>query len=368
MQTPTVDSGPSTTPATTSSTSESGIDPAIIAQPTGFEPSEIAPNVLDDIQVIRRNGKVTHFDASKIAIAMTKAFLAVEGGNAAASRRIHDTVKKLTEDVIEVLRRRSAASGRVHIEEIQDQVELALMRGGEQKVARDYVLYREQQTQKRADKAKRANKGKAPAGPAINVTLPDGSTAPLDFERLQNCATEACANLEKVSADTVFNDTVKNLFDGVNLEDVSHTLCLTARTLVEKEPNYSFVAARLLMDKLRTEALSFTYSDTRHAAQSDMAEVYTDYFPRYIKKAAELEHLDSRLAQYDLELLAKALDAERDLQFGYLGLQTLYDRYFMHPRLFSVVCESCSVRYLHQAAHQAGKWFRSLNPVSARYQ
>jgi ribonucleoside-diphosphate reductase alpha chain len=119
------------------------------------EPSaEILATSPGQHQVIRRNGKVTSFDASKIAMAITKAFLAVEGGSAAASRRIHDIVQELTGQVADNLFRRAGTTGvTVHIEDIQDQVELALMRGGQHKVARAYVLYREKQSQKRAAEA-----------------------------------------------------------------------------------------------------------------------------------------------------------------------------------------------------------------------
>ena len=100
--------------------------------------------------VLRRNGKLTAFDKEKIVVAMTKAYLAVEGGQAAASSRVHETVENLTNQVVDNLKRRQPSGGTFIIEDIQDQVELALMRNGDQKVARAYVLYREKQAEKRA--------------------------------------------------------------------------------------------------------------------------------------------------------------------------------------------------------------------------
>ncbi|MEW8504682.1 MAG: ribonucleoside-diphosphate reductase subunit alpha [Candidatus Thiodiazotropha sp.] len=283
------------------------------------------------IQVIRRNGKVTHFDPGKISVAMTKAFLAVEGGSAAASSRIHDTVKMLTDQVVSALTRRLPDNARVHIEDIQDQVELSLMRSGEHKAARSYVLYRERQSQKRLEEeAKRAEVEGIPEEHIVNVTLDDGSTRPLDVERMQALVSEACNGLDEVDAGRILQEACRNLFDGVKESDVSQTLVMSARTLIDQEPNYSQVAARLLLDILRREALGFLGLDTPVNTQAEMAESYCSYFKRYIQQAAELGLLDSRLGQYDLDRLIAAIKPERDLGFTYLGLQTLYDRYFIH--------------------------------------
>ncbi|MCU7853659.1 MAG: ribonucleoside-diphosphate reductase subunit alpha [Candidatus Thiodiazotropha sp. (ex Monitilora ramsayi)] len=291
--------------------------------------TETPQTASNGLQVIRRNGKVTHFDPSKINVAMTKAFLAVEGGNAAASSRIHNMVKELTEQVVSALSRRDNST--VHIEDIQDQVELSLMRSGEHKAARAYVLYRESQNQKRAEEAaKRAEIEGIPEEHRVNVTLADGTTRPLDIERLQALVNEACNGLAEVDAAHILQDACRNLFDGVKESDVSQTLVMSARTLIDQEPNYSQVAARLLLDILRREALDFLSLDTRVNTQAEMAECYGSYFKRYIQQAEKLELLDGRLGQYDLDRLIDAMKPERDLQFTYLGLQTLYDRYFIH--------------------------------------
>jgi ribonucleoside-diphosphate reductase alpha chain len=281
-------------------------------------------------QVIRRNGKVTHFDGAKIGVAITKAFLAVEGGGAAASRRIHEIVEDLTGQVTDNLFRRAGASGiTVHIEDIQDQVELVLMRGGHHKVARAYVLYREKQAEKRAAEA--AKKKPAPgAADVLHVTRADGARVPLDEARMAAVVDEACRDLEQVEAAKVLAEARRNLFDGVAEKDVGTALVMAARVQIEQEPNYSQVTARLLMDNLRREALSFLAGLPQEATQAEMGERYPEYFHAYIKRAAQLELVDSELTRYDLEALGKALKPERDLQFTYLGLQTLYDRYFIH--------------------------------------
>ncbi len=278
-----------------------------------------------ELHVIRRNGKVTHFDASKINVAMAKAFLAVEGDSATASSRVHDTVATLTEQVVAVLHRRNPTGGMVHIEEIQDQVELALMRHGEHKVARAYVLYRESRARERAKAA-----AAPPAESELRVTLADGRTQPLDKAQLTTLVTEACAGLDTVQADLILQDTCRNLFDGVRAEDVDKALVMSARALIEQEPDYSYVAARLLLNDLRHEACGFLQLSQPVHSQAAMAEAYADYFQVYIQRAIALELLDPQLATFDLALLGNALLAERDLQFTYLGLQTLYDRYFIH--------------------------------------
>jgi len=288
---------------------------------------ELRATAPGELRVIRRNGKVTSFDANKIAVAMTKAFLAVEGGSAAASSRVHELVKDLTAQLSESMQRRNPAGGTVHIEDIQDQVELALMRSGEQKTARAYVLYREEQNRKRAEELAADDTHEEHV---VNITLEDGSTRPLNIKRLRKLVTEACSELEAVTIEAILDDTCRNLFEGVKEKDVSQALVMSARSLIEKEPNYSYAAARLLMDNMRREALGFLDMNTDIETQKDMGEVYGEYFANYIKRAGDLELLDKRLGQYDLKRLAAAFKPERDLQFTYLGLQTLYDRYFIH--------------------------------------
>jgi ribonucleoside-diphosphate reductase alpha chain len=259
-------------------------------------------------------------------VAISKAFLAVEGGTAAASSRIHTTVKQLTDQVSSTFKRRMPSGGTIHIEEIQDQVELALMRAGEQKVARSYVIYREARSQERKQGAA---SDIAEPHPSIRVTKADGTTQPLDMGRLNTIISEACEGLEEVNGELIQKETLKNLYDGVAEKDVNTALVMTARTLVEREPNYSYVTARLLMDSLRAEGLSFL-GVAESATHHEMAELYAKALPAYVAKGVELELLDPKLASFDLERLGAAIDHERDQQFTYLGLQTLYDRYFLH--------------------------------------
>ena len=281
-----------------------------------------------EYRVIRRNGKITGFDQSKISVAMTKAFLAVEGGQAAASTRIREKVEKLTQDVMNGLLRRLEDGGTIHIEDIQDQVELALMRSGEHKVARDYVLYRAQQAEKRA-KIEAKNKKKSTA-PKIYVIAKDGSKTLLDEKRLIAIISEASDGLIGVEKELILKQAYRNIFDGIAEKDLSSAIVMCARQYIEKDPNYSKAAARLLLDGLRAEVLSFLFERNTVATQAEMAKLYPQSFKKYIHKASDLELLSPELCNFDLDVLGAAIKPERDQNFTYLGFQTLYDRYFIH--------------------------------------
>ena len=278
------------------------------------------------LRIIKRNGKVVPFEEDKIKVAVTKAFLANESGNAAASERIHRKVEEITAEVQEIFKRRMPSGGTLHIEEIQDQVELQLMRNEEYVVARKYILYREERaTERTKDAPKQTNID----APKISVTKKDGSQVPLDIDRLAAVVNHACEGLEDVNADAILEESIKNLYDGVSISDMKSALVMSARTKVEQEPNYSYVTARILLDELRSEALSFL-GIAEESSHPEMQEYYPKAFKAYIEKGIELEMLDPILKNFDLQKLGEAIDHDRDYQFTYLGLQTLYDRYFIH--------------------------------------
>ncbi len=289
--------------------------------PTGNATSSIQSqsSSLDQYKVVRRNGSVVPFEPSKISVALTKAFIAVNGGQGAGSARVRELVEQLTSGVVSALMRRQPHGGTLHIEDIQDQVELGLMRSGEHDVARAYVLYREERSRSRAQ-----TKISAPAH-VLNVLGVDGIIRPLDLARLTALVESACEGLgDVVHVDAVLNLAIKDLYDGVTQAEVSKCLILAARSLIEQEPAYNFVTARLLLNNMCCETLG------EEVAPEEMITRYAEYFPEYIKRGVAAELLDARMAQYDLPRLAAELDGKRDLQFGYLGLQTLYDRYFLH--------------------------------------
>ena len=291
---------------------------SIVSNPA-YDPSEAS-----HYKVIRRNNAVVNFDASKIHIAVTKAFLAVEGGNGAASARVRDLVSRLTEQVIEALKRRQPGGGTFHIEDIQDQVELALMRAGEHEVARAYVLYREERARERRQQA---TTGTPAEIPAIKVSHPNGSQQTLDMERLRAVIEEACSGLgSAVSIDAILGNTVKNLYDGISEDELFQAPILASRVLIERDPAYAYASARLLLDRVRWEVLG------EAATQAEMSARYPEYFRDYLQTGIQNELIDPRLGQYDLKRITAALKPERDLNFQYLGMQILYDRYFLHVR------------------------------------
>ncbi|MFI5444627.1 ribonucleoside-diphosphate reductase subunit alpha [Polaromonas sp. UC242_47] len=284
--------------------------------------SQTQDQPLNHYQIIRRNGAVVPFEPNKIAVAMMKAFLAVHGTQGAASASVRETVDELTQTVMRALMRSRPGGGTFHIEDVQDQVELGLMRGSHHEVARAYVLYREKRTQERA----RQPEVTAPAAPQLHV-LDNGKTVALDIRQLQALIEASCAGLgADIKPDPIVAETMRNLYDGVPIDEVYKASILAARTLIEKDPDYTYATARLLLHTIRREVLG------GEVTQGDMDTRYAEYFPQFIAKGVKNELLDEKLMEFDLERLGAALKPERDLKFDYLGLQTLFDRYFLHVR------------------------------------
>ncbi|MGV0005134.1 MAG: ribonucleoside-diphosphate reductase subunit alpha [Candidatus Porifericomitaceae bacterium WSBS_2022_MAG_OTU9] len=282
-------------------------------------------------KVIRRNGKVTAFDPNKIQIAMTKAFLAVEGSTAAQSKRIHEQVASLTEQVVHAVNRREQSSGMVHIEDIQDQVELSLMRSGQQKVARAYVLYREKRASERSDKSQNNNVTVAgEVGHIVKIIHRNGVEGELDREYWLKLLQECCACSENVDPNNLLDDALRNLYDGAKEEDLESAMVMSARAKTENEPDYSQVAANLLLHQLRAEVVGHIDGKPTSITHDSMRELYPKYFESCINESVKCGLLDSRLLQFNLERLGQALCPDRDLSFTYMGLKILYDRYFIH--------------------------------------
>jgi ribonucleoside-diphosphate reductase alpha chain len=280
------------------------------------------PAAFAQYQIIRRNGAVVAFEPSKIAVAMMKAFLAVHGTQGAASASVRETVDELTQTVVRALMRSRPGGGTFHIEDVQDHVELGLMRSSNHEVARAYVLYRERRSLERAHQVDAAHSTEA----TLHV-IDNGQRVPLDLARLQHLIEDACKGLgADVRADPIVAETKRNLYDGVPIEEVYKASILAARTLIERDPDYTFATARLLLHTIVKEVIG------EEVPSSEMGARYADYFPQFIKKGVQNELLDEKMQQFDLARLGAALKPERDLQFDYLGLQTLYDRYFLHVR------------------------------------
>ena len=274
------------------------------------EKEDISPNLVmapGKMRVIKRNGKVVSFEDEKIKVAIMKAFLAVEGGSAAGSSRIHEEVDQMAQDIIKVFERRMPSGGTIHIEEIQDQVELQLMRNEHHKVARTYVLYREARKNERVEEKEE---------PGIEKSVQ---------EVIEAAVKKACVGLANVDEKLLSTEIKNATYEGISEKDLAESMLMTARTMVEKEPNYSYVTARLLLNNLENEVGEFLEIKER----KDRSKMYAEALAKTVDKGIELDFLNEELKTYDLTKMGEAILEERDFQFTYLGLQTLYDRYFI---------------------------------------
>jgi ribonucleoside-diphosphate reductase alpha chain len=279
------------------------------------------------LRVIKRDSTLAAYDESKIANAITQAFNNLEEGYARDADTVREIVNRITQQVTAKFQRSWPSGGSIHIEDIQERVEYALMKAEEYQVFRHYVLYRDKRRQEREEAASKDNQ----ATHTLNIKQEDGSLKPLNEAWLRAQVDEACKGLADVNADLIVKYTLRNLFDGATLSDVYKTTTLSARAHNEREPNYGFTAARLLLNDLRQEVLTFLGFSAQWS-QAELNKNYSDVFTAYIERGIELGTLDPKLKTFNLEKLGSAIKGERDTQFTYLGLQTLYDRYFLHSK------------------------------------
>ena len=285
---------------------------------------------LDAVRVVKRdpaNGSVP-YDRERIRNAVTQAFLASQNGmqGEALQRQVDPIVNDVEERVAQRALNRPTLS--VAVEEIQDQVEIVLMKSPHVDVARSYIIYREDRARERTARSMAAS----PLLPMeLMVALPDGRKEVLDLERLKVQIEEACHGLDGVSANDVLEVVAGDVYNDITPKDLRTAQIMAARSLVEQDPDYSKVSARLVLRKLKDEVLSFVCPDLPELVTVGDRQQYRAYFPRYVRTGIDCELLQPGLAEiFDLERLAEALIPERDQQFQFLGLQTLYDRYFLH--------------------------------------
>jgi ribonucleoside-diphosphate reductase alpha chain len=274
--------------------------------------------------VRKRDGRIVPFDETRIYLAIESAFKAEAGlsPDTPPSLETQSLVLQLTEAAAGDCLRRAVRGETLEIELIQDCVERHLLASGQHAVARGFILYREQRRKARALRGDRTTDGRLQA--QLSVTLPDGSHDTLDPQRLRRDIIRACRGLEMhCSWKAVADEALHNLYDGVRKEEISKAMILAAKARVELEPAYTFVAARLLLKQIYDEVLS-------ESGAADLPKLHREQFKRYVEHGVEVERLDPRLLDFDLERLASALRMERDEQFTYMGLQTIYDRYLIH--------------------------------------
>lgn len=281
---------------------------------------------LDDIEVsqmrvMKRDGEVAEFHPEKIEMAMLMAHLEVMGSDMGNSISSRNKIKEMRNNVIRVLWQRKISGGTmaIHIEEIQDVVEGELMRRSDQKVARAYVLYRDNRNRMRAE-----TEVTAKARSEMYVTNDAGERILFPRKEITEMVISACNGLRDVEPSRVIEAALPNLYDGASLKDLRKAMVMAARAMIEQEPNYTKVCSRLLLNDIRLEILG------RPVKQKEMQKLYPGYFVEYIDKGIKAGLLNPAMGEFDLKVLGKVLNAQRDLQFTYMGLQTLYDRYFLH--------------------------------------
>lgn len=272
------------------------------------------PNPNNQLIIIKRDGDLVAYQEHKIITAVSNAILANEPSEPS---HVQQTASVIAEKITKRLQSIYPSGGKINIEDIQDQVELGLMRQGMHKVARSYVLYREHRAEQRS---------KLSLGQTDEQAQSIDQSLAAMFKRVTN----ACFGLADVNADAVLEIAKKNLYKGITSQEIDTALIMAVRPLIEDEPNYSFVSARILLASLKQEV-----GEALPLPKADDQNFYQDAFTTSLKQGCEWGLLDTMLidrsaVDFDLTSLAQALKPERDLQFNYLGIQTLYDRYFLH--------------------------------------
>jgi len=277
--------------------------------------------------VRKRDGRVVTFEGDRIRVAIEKAFRADRGlgPNQPFDEVTATMVRKITDAVIEQFLDRMRAGRPLDIEEIQDAVETELMREGYYSVARRYIVYREERKRARVLKGEGDLHGESPT--PFFIRSKNGKREQLDFAAIRKSIGDACAGVEdRCSGELIEEEVMKSVYNDMSTDDMGQAMVLAARSHIETETTYSYVAARLLLQKIYREVWQ------ESVAEEEWERTYRAALVPYIEKAIDLELLSPELRHFDLEQLAGALRLERDRHFTYMGLQTLYDRYLLHDQ------------------------------------
>ncbi len=265
----------------------------------------------------------TRFNPMKIASSIEKAFRRAKNFNEQMPDDIISIVNILTQKIVQEMIELSAKGELLYIEMIEDRIERELMNEKIFDVAKHYILYR-------AEKNKSLESSMSALDETIQirqfeVSTLDQSKMVINENMLRNKLSFACRGLEnQVSLGELVDTAFSQYYGGMKEHEVDLANIFAAKSKIEKDPAYSQVASRLLLDVIYRETLG------RPASDPALNKAHISYFKKYIKEAISLERLSPTLLNFDLDILGKALDLKRDDLFSYLGLQTLYDRYFIH--------------------------------------
>ena len=275
------------------------------------------------VRLIRRNHQVVPWNSAKIEIAIRKAFLSLQKDPAPASA--------ITRAVTE--RAAAVKQAFLHIEEVQDMVQEELMKAGHYKVAEDYILYRaHRHAAREAAIAAGVAEQPAPAAPASQPTMvvvakADGSTFLWDGADLKKRIEFASIGLDLcLTADQIEAELRRALFDNIALGDLNNTIVLNAKTLIEKDADFAKFAGRIQLSYIYEEVLGW---DIVRDGIGKLKSFHQQAFAKYIDRGIEIKRLSPRLKEYDLAKISAALDPSADLEFDFLGVQTVYDRYLI---------------------------------------
>ena len=275
--------------------------------------------------VRKRDGHVIEFDETRIYLAI-EASLKADAElpmDESAPDTMQADARRLTEAVVERSLSGAVDSEPLEIERIQDTVEDKLMELGFRGAARRYIVYREERRKARAIRGDRTVDGQPQE--RMFITLPDGEQEVLDPSRLKRDIYGACRGVEdKCQANDLFDETMRNLYDGVTTTEVDKAMVMSAKARIEHEPAYTYVAARLLLNQIYEEVLP------KFKTPAELPKVHRDHFREYLQQGVAAERLSPDMLKFDLDKLADALNLDRDQQFAYMGIQTIYDRYLIH--------------------------------------
>lgn len=312
---------------------------------------EVRKNQPSNMMVYRGDGVTkVRFNPMKIASTIENVFVCLE--ETTSDEHIVSSVNLLTQKVIDEVVQINKKGQPLTLSLIQDLIEETFMKSGFYAGAKRYILMRKEKEMEEETllhtTAKKINVPKGIIEKAFTVTSEDGSQKELSESEIKQKLSFACRGYEDhIDIERLFSATLLNFYEGIKEDEIDTALIMAARMQVEVEPSYAFVAARLLLDKLYRETLEVSASDPH------LNDAHKNYFSQYIQKGISYERLSPDLLDFDLEKLASHLVLERDDLFQYLGLQTLYDRYFIHhkgrrletPQIFWMrVCMGLSIR------------------------
>ncbi len=283
------------------------------------------------VKIFRKEGEhPVRFSPIKISATLEKIFRRVHKIEDKTPESVVEIVNELTQEVVQKVVELSQTESNIHIYHIQNVIEEVLMGSGHFHAAKDYILYRAangDQVQAAAIVPKKKKKKRAPKKDerAFTVETESGETQKVTESTMLDIIDHACIGFEKIAqAEEILDNAILNFYEGMKETEVSKALIMTTRARIEKDPAYAKISARILLDKIYKETLGVGSLD------ASLEERHGDYLKSYIEHGIAIEQISPALGEFDLEALGKALKIERDDLFQYLGLQTLYDRYFIH--------------------------------------